>query len=416
MPRFRLLAAIVAECRKATVAGLFIALSFAMPSARSERVHFHPPAPSNELWVSIQAIESLQAAITQYQRIVSAGGWPTLPNRIRLRVGDSDENVATLRRRLSMSGDLTARGDADTFDEALEAAVKRYQIRNGLEPTGVVYGITQRSLNVPAETRLRQLHLNRERMQELLQRLSGSKKYIVMNAASFELQGVEDDRVAVASRTIAGKRATPTPVVSAGVQAINILPYWHVPGSIAKAALIPAVRKDPSYLYRERIRVFSSFGGEEVDRSQVNWWGPEAERYVFRQDPGPQNALGVLRFDMPNKHIVYMHDTPMKNLFGYFERAYSSGCVRMQSFLEVAEWILGGHEGWSVAALNNAIATGQGRTIKVPRPIPVHFIYLTAWVDRGIVQFRNDLYNRDESASDGGEDVSARSHTGSLAP
>lgn len=416
MPHFRLLNGIAARCRKSIVGGVLLVLVMTISSARSERIHFNPPVPGNELWVSVSAADSLRSAIAHYQSIVSAGGWPSLPNRIRLRVGDSDENVATLRRRLSMSGDLATAGDSYTFDEALEAAVKRYQIRNGLEPTGVVYGITQRSLNVPAETRLRQLQLNLERVQEVLPRLSGTKKYIVMNAASFELQGIEDDRVAVASRTIAGKRATPTPVVSASVQAINILPYWHVPATIAKAALIPAVRKDPSYLYRERIRVFSSFGGEEVDPSQVNWWGPEAERYVFRQDPGPHNALGVLRFDMPNKHIVYMHDTPMKNLFGYFERAYSSGCIRMQNFLEVAEWVLGGHEGWSVAALNNAIASGQGKTIKVPRPVPVHFIYLTAWVERGIVQFRNDLYNRDESAFDGGEDVSARNLTGSLAP
>jgi murein L,D-transpeptidase YcbB/YkuD len=385
------------------------------PPAHAQRQRIPPPEPSTEAWVSPAAIDGLQQAMASYQRIVAAGGWPTLPNKITLRPGDSDANVAILRRRLEMSGDIRPGGDAYTFDSKLEAAVKRYQLRNGLEPTGIVYGITQRVLNVPADTRLRQLQLNLGRMQELLPKLAAPRS-ILMNSASFELQGISGGRVEVTSRTIAGKRATPTPNVSASVQAINLLPYWHVPGSIAKAALIPAIRKDPSYLYKERIRVFSTFGGEEIDPALVNWWGPEAERYVFRQDPGPQNALGVLRFDMPNKHIVYMHDTPMKNLFGFFERAYSAGCVRTQNFLDLADWVLAGTGGWNRHALEAAIAGGQRTTIKVPQPVPVHFIYLTAWMDNGVVQFRNDLYNRDDRAFDGGEDVSARTMTLSVAP
>jgi murein L,D-transpeptidase YcbB/YkuD len=253
-------------------------------------------------------------------------------------------------------------------------------------------------------------------MQQLLPVISAQPRYILMNAASFELQGIDGGRVAVTSRTIAGKRATPTPVVSAQVQALNTLPYWHVPGTIAKAALIPMIRKDPGYLYKERIRVFSSFGGEEVDPASVNWWGPEAERYVFRQDPGPQNALGVLRFDMPNKHIVYMHDTPMKNLFDYFERAVSAGCVRLQNYYGVADWALAGQDGLSGASLQSRVAAGQQSTVKLKRPVPVHFIYLTAWVDNGVVNFRNDLYNRDASAFVSGEDVSARPVGVTIAP
>jgi murein L,D-transpeptidase YcbB/YkuD len=383
--------------------------------AHAQRQRIPPPEHSFAPWVSAAAVDGLQRAVVAYQGIVSAGGWPTLPDRITLRPGDSDANVAILRRRLEMSGDVRPGGDAYSFDSGLEQAVQRYQLRNGVEPTGIVYGITQRLLNVPADTRLRQLQLNLARMRELLPKLT-APRYILMNSASFELQGVTGGRVEVTSRTIAGKRATPTPVVSAGVQAINIYPFWYVPGSIAKAALVPAVRKDPSYLYKERIRVFSSFGGEEVDPSLVNWWAPEAERYVFRQDPGPQNALGVLRFDMPNKHIVYMHDTPMKNLFGYYERAYSAGCVRLQNFLDVADWVLAGQDGWTRQAIEAEIAAGRAKTIKLANFVPVHFIYLTAWEENGFIQFRNDLYNRDESAFDGGEDMAARTMTLSVAP
>lgn len=386
-------------------------------AAFAQRQRIPPPEPSRQSWVSPAAQEALLKATAAYQQIVAAGGWPKLPDRITLRLGDSGEAVATLRRRLEITGELRGRaGDPYTFDQAVEDAVKRYQARNGLPPNGVVYGITQRSLNVPAETRLKQLQLNQARMQEVAAKLAQSDRNILMNSASFELQGLSGGAVEVTSRTIAGKRATPTPLVSASVQAINILPYWHVPGTIAKAALIPAVRKDPAYLYKERIRVFSAFGGEEIDPAGVNWFGPEAERYVFRQDPGAHNALGVLRFDMPNKFIVYMHDTPMKKLFDDFERAYSAGCVRLHGFLDVASWILAGQEGWDANALKAAIAQGNAKTIKLKKPVPVHFIYLTAWVDGGDVHFRNDLYNRDGSAFDGGEETLSRSFGASLAP
>ena len=363
---------------------------------------YTPPQPSGLPWISAQTEQSLVSAVDFYQRMVAAGGWPKLPGRITLRPGDSDESVVILRKRLKMTRDLPANARGDyAFDENVVEAVKRFQRRNGLEPTGVVYGITLRSLNVPAKTRLRQLQANLARIQALLPKLTGSPKYIIMNAASFELQGIQNGRVAITSRVISGKRATPTPNVSAQVRAINILPYWHVPRTIAKRALIPAIRKNPSYLYKERIRVFSTFGGDEVDPSTVNWWGPEATRYVFRQDPGPQNALGVLRFDMPNKHIVYMHDTPMKNLFGYFERAYSAGCVRLQNFLNVADWLIAGQGSWTTARIQAVVASGKPQTIKLAHPVPVHFIYLTAWVSNGVVEFRNDLYNLDAAAPKG---------------
>jgi murein L,D-transpeptidase YcbB/YkuD len=363
---------------------------------------YTPPQPSGLPWISAQTEQSLVSAVDFYQSIVAAGGWPKLPGRITLRPGDSDESVVVLRKRLKMTRDLPANARGDyAFDDNVVEAVKRFQRRNGLEPTGVVYGITLRSLNVPAKTRLRQLQANLARIHALLPKLTGSPKYIIMNSASFELQGIQNGRVAITSRVISGKRATPTPDVSAQVRAINILPYWHVPRTIAKRALIPAIRKNPSYLYKERIRVFSTFGGDEVDPSTVNWWGPEATRYVFRQDPGPQNALGVLRFDMPNKHIVYMHDTPMKNLFGYFERAYSAGCVRLQNFLNIADWLIAGQGSWTTARIQAVVASGKPQTIKLAHPLPVHFIYLTAWVTNGVVEFRNDLYNLDDAAPKG---------------
>lgn len=383
--------------------------------AQSQRLV--PPEPSREPWISAEAVALLENAVDAYQRIVAAGGWPTVPSGATIRRGDMGEPVANLRRRLEMTGDLSVgAGDAHVFDDELEAAVKRYQMRNGIQPTGVVAQLTLRMLNVPAQTRLRQLELNLTRLRSLLAKVSNVPRYVVMNSASFELQAVAGGRVDVTSRTITGRRQTKTPNISATIQAINLLPYWHVPSGIARRAVLPAVRKNPAYLYQERIRVFSTFGGEEIDPALVNWWGPEAERYVFRQDPGPHNALGVIRFDMPNKQIVYLHDTPMKDLFGHFERAYSAGCVRTQNYLELAAWAVSGQEGWSREQIEAAIAAGRSRTIRLARPIPVHFVYLTAWVQDGVVAFRNDLYNQDETAFDRGEDVAERAWTATIAP
>jgi murein L,D-transpeptidase YcbB/YkuD len=399
-------------CRRAIALALTAVAGFLAADASAQRAgreRASPPEPSQAVWVSSDSETGLLAAMERYRWIAARGGWPILPPRTTLRPGDSDTNVEILRQRLAMSGDLSTTEDHGyAFDGAVEAAVKRYQRRNGLEPTGVVYGITQRSLSVPVEARLRQLEQNLARMRALMPSLARSPRYILMNAASFELQAIENGRVAVVSRTIAGKRTTATPVVTAQLRAINILPYWHVPASIAKGALIPMIRKDRGYLARERIRVFSSFGGEEIDPAVVNWWGPEAERYVFRQDPGQQNALGVMRFDMPNKHIVYMHDTPMKRLFASFERAFSAGCVRVQNFYALAQWVAAGQDGWTSTSLAAAVDTAKPVNIQLRAPIPVHFIYLTAWIDDGGIQFRNDLYNRDTGEGEEGDETAAR--------
>lgn len=375
-----------------------LAVLCAVPGLIGAAQRMPPPEATRELMVSAATEQGLLSAIGIYEKAVAAGGWPALPTNKALRAGDDDPAVAILRRRLQMTGEYP-RGNADStvFDPTLHAAVARFQVNNGLEPNGVVYGVTARALNVSAEERFNQLRVNLARVQELLPKLA-PPRYVLVNTASFEVQGVANGRVEVASRTIVGKRQTPTPVVSATIQAVNILPFWHVPPGIAGRAIIPAVRKDPSYLARERIRVFSTFGGEEIAPELVNWWGPESNRYVFRQEPGPQNALGVLRIDMPNKYIVYMHDTPMKKLFGEYERAFSAGCVRVETVLDVASWLLAGQGGWTRQAIDQSIADGQAKTIKLPAPVPVHFVYLTALVRSGQVQFRNDLYNRDEAA------------------
>lgn len=353
--------------------------------------------PGDTPLVSAETERGLVAAISDYRRIASSGGWPSI-TATSLQTGDTDDRVVLVRRRLFATGDLQRNSGAPLFDEELRDAVLRYQARHGLRANGIVAGSTLAHMNVSVTDRIVQLEANLARLRALLGKV-GRGRYIVMNAPAFELQGVADGRVEIVSRVIVGKRATPTPVVSAAVQAVDLLPYWHVPSTISTRDLIPTVRKDPAYLPTKKIRVYSSFGGEEIDPSQVNWLSDQVQRYVFRQDPGPQNALGLIRLDMPNRDVVYMHDTPTKELFARDERAFSAGCIRVQSVFDLATWVLGGQDGWTRARLDAATAGGTSSTIKLAQPVPVHFVYLTAWASDGVVQFRNDLYNRDEAAS-----------------
>ena len=278
---------------------------------------------------SREALALLQRAIERYRQIEQRGGWQPIPKGAPLRGGDIDDRVALLRQRLVAEGRLTAGagggffGVSSALDPALEEALKTFQERHGLRPSGVVNGETLTMLNIPVSVRIAQLTRSAERMAELLGHMQGGR-HIVVNVPSFELQVVSGRDVLLYSRVIVGKPATATPSVHATARAVDLMPYWHVPPGVASRAIIPAIRKDPTYLARERIRVFSAWGGAEVDPAQVNWHAPQSSRYVFRQDPGPHNALGLVRIDMPNQYTVYMHDTPLKRLFDSRSRAYSA--------------------------------------------------------------------------------------------
>jgi murein L,D-transpeptidase YcbB/YkuD len=287
--------------------------------------------------------------------------------------------------------------NSPSFDRDVSDAVKRFQQRHGLNPTGILSQSTLRELNVPAEDRLDQLRTNRLRITELIGKTWG-KRVVVVNIPSYELQALDRNQVQVYSRVVAGKPTTPTPEVTASIQAINLLPHWHVPQSIANRALIPLIKKDPGYLKREHLRVYSTSGqGVEIDPREINWWASQGERYVFRQDPGPQNALGLIRIDMPNRHIVYMHDTPLKKLFKYTSRPYSAGCVRVENIFALAEWLVkGDNKDWDLARIGATIKSGKPETIQLNQAVPVHFVYITAWAKSPtFVEFRDDIYNKD---------------------
>jgi murein L,D-transpeptidase YcbB/YkuD len=359
-------------------------------------------------WRSDVMLSQMDAAVARYQKIVAQGGWTPIPGGRLLRPGDDDERVPYVRRRLIISGDLRSYGSSYdlsfNFDGRLEEAVKRFQESFGLRTSGRVDQPTLAQLNVSAHARLEQLKLNQRRIRELVQgRLED--RYVLVNVAAFQLEAVEAHEVRLRHRVIVGKPDRQTPSVRATIRALNFFPYWRVPDSVATLDLIPRLQKEPDYLQKEMIRAFNGHNGPEIDTTHIDWRMVDPAKIKFRQDPGPQNALGLVRIDMPNEHIVYMHDTPMKSLFNQRARAFSAGCVRVQDVFTLVEWIARYEPGWEQPGrVQDVLAAGQALDVTLTRPVPVYFTYITAWAEAdGRVEFRPDIYGRDGSRELAGE-------------
>ena len=359
------------------------------------RARLAPELDERDALLSEATLAAMQSAIARYQTIVHSGGWPELPDKVTLRLNDSGGNVSILRQRLLISGDLPeAYGRGWGYDAAVEEAVARFQYRHGLRLTGYVDGRTRRALNVSAAERLGQLRVNYLRLQKLMNKTKAAR-YVVVNVPGYRLEAMERDSMVLRSNVVVGKPDRATPDLSAHIVGVNFLPHWRVPDSIAHKDLIPQIRKDPDYFYRERFAVMPAWGTKPLDPTSVNWSSPKVKSYKFRQDPGPFNALGVVRINMPNKHIVYLHDTPLKQLFRQSTRAFSSGCVRVEQVLDLASWLLQPEGNWSRGRIDQIIASSASEDVKLSNRVPVHFIYVSAWAGQGNAHFRQDIYGRD---------------------
>lgn len=351
---------------------------------------------------SEEMVAALENAISRYEKISQKGDWPQIPGSRMIRPEDDDERVPILRRRLEMSGELKSKGNpgwgsGSGYDSDLEQAVKTFQENHGLRVLGRVDKSTLLALNVTAQARVEQMKLNLTRLRDLVA-LRPEERYVLVNAAAFQLEAVERGEVQLRHRVIAGRPGRDTPIVRATIKALNFFPYWRVPDSVAKLDLIPKLQKEPEYLEKEKIRVLTgNFNGPEIDATKVDWTTANPQQIKFRQEPGPQNALGLMRIDMPNSEGVYMHDTPMKPLFQQRSRAFSAGCVRVQDVFKLGEWIARYEAGWDQPGrVEQVIEAGQPLDLNLTRPIPVYFTYITAWAEpNGLVQFRPDIYGRD---------------------
>ena len=346
----------------------------------------------------------LQRALTAYRRLASAGGWPTVPEGPALRAGEAGPRVAALRRRLAASGELSADdggNDAvsDTvFDDPLDAAVRSFQRRHGLEADGIVGEGTLGALNVPAGSRVSQIERNLERWRWLPAELG--ETHLRVNIADFGLEVVEGDSTVLSMRAVVGRDYRQTPVFSDTMRYVVLNPTWNVPRSIAGRDILPRLKESISYLEEQGMVVYRGWSPDAppVDPSTVDWSRLSADSlpYRFVQRPGPLNALGRVKFMFPNQFAVYIHDSPARSLFGRSVRSFSSGCIRVERPLELLDYVLRGREEWSPAKLRGALETGREQTIRLPRELPVHIEYWTAWAgEDGAVHFRPDVYGRD---------------------
>lgn len=342
----------------------------------------------------------LQTALAKYRELAGHGGWPVIPPGESIRKGDLGDRVDLLRKRLAATGDLDLpAGEVEQpFDEELEAAVRRFQRRHGLEDDGIVGRETLAVLNVPVEERVAQMEWNMERWRWLPHDLGD--RYILVNIPEYKMRIVETPGSEMEMRIIVGRHYTATPVFSGMLNRLELNPYWNIPHKIAVEEVLPNIRQDPAYLAKQGIRVFRDWrdGAPEIDPETVDWSAVDARRFSFRlrQEPGPLNPLGRMKFVFPNKYAIYLHDTPARGLFRNFARDFSHGCIRVEKPLELTAVLLRDDPRYSNEKIQARIESGVRETIHLRNPVPVHILYWTAWVDdRGTLHFRKDIYGRD---------------------
>jgi murein L,D-transpeptidase YcbB/YkuD len=323
------------------------------------------------------AYRQLQDALAQYQRIAAGGGWAALDAGPKLARGAGGASVVALRRRLAAEGYLPADALAGDFDKNVEAAVRRFQLHHGIATDGEVGQATLDALNVAAAARVEQIRANLERWRELPR--NWPKTRIEVNVPAATLTALEDGEPKLVMRTIVGAEDHPTPVLTARMNAILFNPPWRIPASIAKKEILPHLRRDPGYLERNHfVRVGAA----------------------LQQLPGAGNALGRLKFEIPNVYDVYLHDTPGHPLFARVSRHLSHGCVRLENPRLLARYVLADRPGWGDAEIDQAIAAGETRRVPLTHTRPVYLLYWTAFVGAdGSVEFRDDIYDRDQRLS-----------------
>jgi L,D-transpeptidase YcbB len=338
--------------------------------------------------------QRIREAALSYSDVAVRGGWPEIPTDAKFAAGVTGPHDEVLRKRLIISGDLAADKATGLYDDALADAVKRFQVRHGLAPTGTVTPRTLAALNVSVQKRIKQLEASLERLGQM--NFPFGQRYVVVNIPATFAEAVEDDKVVRRYRVIVGKTEKPSPTLTADITSVNLNPTWTVPSSIAKSEISAHMRKDPSYLSRMHMEVLGA-NDAPIDPHSVDWTGTHAPNFTVRQESGAFNALGAVKIDMPNSYSVYMHDTNQRSLFNDDYRFDSHGCSRVDNVRDLAAWLLNDQPQWSRAAIDAMIATGQRHDIRVTRKVPVAWIYLTAWMTKDqTVHFRNDIYAQDE--------------------
>jgi murein L,D-transpeptidase YcbB/YkuD len=338
----------------------------------------------------------LKNTLARYREIQAAGGWEQVDDSKVLKLGVVNDAVAALRRRLAVTGDLPPEAPTASteFDGELEEAVKYFQNRHGLAADGVVGKASFEALNMPVEDRVDRLRVNLERGRWVLQDFNDT--FVLVNIAGFQVYYAVENKMTWRGKAQVGKTYRQTPVFKAEMEYLVFNPTWTVPPTILAKDVLPAIQEDAGYLASKNMLVLDR-SGKTVDPGGIAWSKYQGSNfpYVIRQEPGPDNALGQVKFIFPNKHFVFLHDTPSKSLFERAERTFSSGCIRVENPLELAEILLA-DKGYDQARIVQVLESGKLENVYLTRPVPTLLLYWTAFTTlEGECNFRKDVYERD---------------------
>ena len=339
---------------------------------------------------------AMRKALAQYREIEAVGGWRPIDKGPTLKPGHMDPRVAQLRDRLQVTGDgpssTLSNSELQTFDDALVEAVKSFQDRNGLEADGAVGPATLEALNIPVEARIDQIRVNLERQRWILH--EAYDDFLVADIAGFKLYWVDDNKIIWEEKIQVGKYYTKTPLFKSSINLVVFNPDWTIPPGILRRSIIPKLKKDPAYLDKKGFILLTQ-DGRRVDPKTVDWKSLKGFPYIVRQPPGPDNALGQVKYLFPNPHHVFLHDTNHRELFDRPARTFSSGCVRLNNPFDLAEQLLAGQDGWNRKKINQTVASGKTTTVKLKKPMRIVIAYGTASIRDGQLNFRPDIYKRD---------------------
>ncbi len=368
--------------------------------------HLQQALASNQVELSLEALapsqpryQILKQALAHYRAIEADGGWNSIDEGNLLKPGTTDARVMQLRQRLIASGDLTAEPDIDEayYDEALVAAVKQFQRRANLEPDGIIGPATLRKLNRSPRDRVNQIRVNLERWRWLPEDLG--YKHLRVNIANYELEAHEGAAISRVHNVVVGKTYRQTPIFSSSMSFVVVNPWWEVPHKLARIDILPKFQNDPAYFEKMGFQVLDPRGNLLSNR-EISWKSLSASNFPYRlrQQPGPSNALGQVKFMFPNEHNVYLHDTPSRDLYSKTRRDFSSGCIRVKDPIDLLEWVLEENTDWSRTRIESSLSTTLDARINLKQKIPVHLLYWTVVTDdeTDSIRFVEDIYNRDE--------------------
>ena len=387
------------------------------PNINFRRQAFHQQAPSKTLEQALESssltnfiemvaptgpvYKQLQTKLKFYRGIASKGGWPTIPDGPTLHPGDSDPRVALVRKRLSATDHLGVNPDLDSpvYDTQLKEAVKAFQIRHQLDADGVAGKQTIAAMNVPIGQRIDQIRLSLERLRWVKEEAVDTM--VVVNIAGFRALFFRGGVPEWETRVMVGKNYRKTPIFRGDIAYLEFNPTWTIPPGILRNDTLPAIKRDPNYLASKNIQVIDQ-GGKVIDPSTVDWTKhTKSAPYTFRQTPGPHNSLGTVKFIFPNQHFVFLHDTPHRELFVKSERNFSSGCIRVENPLRLAELVLNDLDKYNRSALESIVDSRVTQRVNLKPKIPVIILYITASMGSdGEVRFYKDIYSRDQKALD----------------